>query len=116
MKLQKKAHASKLYQDGIAQHEKGKLFSFINIAGLSTGMAVTMIIGIWVWDEVSFNRSFQNYDRIGQAWQFVTFDVDKASFNSMPVPLAEELRTKYPDIEKAASLWKLLLIGFGAQG
>ena len=82
--------------------KKGKLFSFINISGLSIGMAVTMIIGIWVWDEFSFDKSFQNYDRIGQAWQFVTFDVDKVSYNSMPVPLAEELRTKYPDIERSS--------------
>jgi putative ABC transport system permease protein len=82
--------------------KKGKLFSFINIAGLSIGMAVTMIIGIWVWDELSFDKSFKNYDRIGQAWQFVKFEVEKVSYNSMPVPLAEELRTKYPDIEAAS--------------
>lgn len=82
--------------------KKGKLFSFINISGLSIGMAVTMIIGIWVWDELSFDKSFQNYDRIGQAWQFVTFDVEKASYNSMPIPLAEELRSNYPDIEKSS--------------
>ena len=82
--------------------KKGKLFSFINIAGLSIGMAVTMIIGIWVWDELSFDKSFKNYDRIGQAWQFVKFDVEKVSYNSLPVPLAEELRTKYPDIEAAS--------------
>jgi putative ABC transport system permease protein len=82
--------------------KKGKLFSFINIAGLSIGMAVTMIIGIWVWDELSFDKSFKNYDRIGQAWQFVKFEVEKVSYNSMPVPLAEELRTKYPDIETAS--------------
>src|SRR5690242_2777823 len=82
--------------------KKGKLFSFINISGLSIGMAVTLIIGIWVWDELSFDKSFQNYDRIGQAWQFVTFEVEKASYNSMPIPLAEELRSNYPDIEKSS--------------
>jgi putative ABC transport system permease protein len=81
--------------------KKGKLYSFINIAGLSIGMAVTMIIGIWVWDELSFDKYFKNYDRIGQAWQFVKFDVEKASYNSVPIPLAEELETKYPAFEKA---------------
>lgn len=80
---------------------RGKLYSFINISGLSIGMAVTLLIGIWVWDELSFDKHFKNYDRIGQAWQFVKFDVEKASYNSMPIPLAEELRTKYPDVETA---------------
>src|SRR5689334_18539336 len=82
--------------------KKVKLFSFIISSGLSICMAVTMIIGIWVWDELNFDMSFQNYDRIGQGWQFVTFDVEKTSYNSMPIPLAEELRTNYPDIEKSS--------------
>lgn len=81
--------------------KKGRLYSFINISGLSIGMAVTMIIGIWVWDELSFDKYFKNYDRIGQLWQFVKFDVEKASYNSMPIPLANELETKYPAFEKA---------------
>jgi putative ABC transport system permease protein len=82
--------------------KKGKLFSLINIAGLSIGMAVTLVIGIWVWDELSFDKSFKNYDHIGQVWQFVKFDADKVSYNSLPIPLAQELRTKYPDIEAAS--------------
>jgi len=81
--------------------KKGKLYSFINIAGLSIGMAVTMIIGLWVSDELSFDKYQKNYDRIGQVWQFVTFDVEKASYNSLPIPLAEELRNKYPDFKSA---------------
>jgi ABC-type antimicrobial peptide transport system permease subunit len=83
--------------------KRGKLYSFINISGLSIGMAVTMIIGIWVWDELSFDKDFKNYDRIGQVWQFVKFDVEKASYNSVPVPLAEELRSKYPDFESTCA-------------
>ena len=84
--------------------KKGKMYSFINMSGLSIGMAVTMIIGMWVWDELSFDKYYKNYDRIGQAWQFVKFDVEKASYNSVPIPLAEELRTKYPDIESGGSV------------
>src|SRR5688500_2909978 len=82
--------------------KRGKLFSFINVSGLSIGMAVTMIIGIWVWDELSFDKHFENYDRVGQVWQFVKFDVEKTSYNSVPIPLAEELRTKYPGIQATA--------------
>lgn len=79
--------------------KKGKLYSFINVGGLAIGMAVAMVIGLWVWDEVSFDKYHKNYDRIGQLWQFVKFDVEKSSFNSLPIPLGEELRSKYPDFE-----------------
>jgi ABC-type antimicrobial peptide transport system permease subunit len=82
--------------------KRGKLFSFINITGLATGMAVALIIGIWVWDELSFDKHFTHYDRVGQVWQFVKFGIEKSSYNSVPIPVADELRRKYPDIEATA--------------
>jgi putative ABC transport system permease protein len=78
---------------------RNKVYSFINIAGLAVGMAVAMLIGLWVWDEVSFNKSHKNYDRIAQVWQNVKFDADMGTYSSLPIPLAEELRSKYPDFE-----------------
>jgi putative ABC transport system permease protein len=78
---------------------RNKVYSFINITGLAVGMAVAMLIGLWVWDEVSFNKSHKNYDRIAQVWQNVKFDADVATYSSLPIPLAEELRSKYPDFE-----------------
>ncbi len=35
-----------------------KVFSFINIAGLSIGMAVALLIGLWIKDELMFNKAF----------------------------------------------------------
>jgi putative ABC transport system permease protein len=78
---------------------KNKVYSFINIGGLAVGMAVAMLIGLWVYDELSFDKDNENYDRIAQVWQNVKFDVDVASYSSLPIPLAEELRSKYPDFE-----------------
>ncbi len=34
---------------------KNKGYSLINIGGLALGMAVAMVIGLWVFDELSFN-------------------------------------------------------------
>lgn len=45
---------------------KNKGYSAINIGGLAVGMAVAMMIGLWVYDEFAFNRYFQNYDRIAK--------------------------------------------------
>ena len=78
---------------------KYKGYSFINIFGLAAGMAVTMLIGLWVYDEVSYDKHFKNYDRLGHLFQFVKFDVEKSTYDVMPIPLAEELRSKYPDFE-----------------
>jgi putative ABC transport system permease protein len=78
---------------------KNKSSSLINIGGLATGMAVAMLIGLWIYDELSYNKSFDNYNRIGKVWQFVKFDADKVAYDVIPIPLSTELRTKYPDFQ-----------------
>ena len=42
---------------------KNKGISFINIGGLAVGMAVATLIGLWIWDELSFDKQNKNYDR-----------------------------------------------------
>jgi putative ABC transport system permease protein len=44
-------------------------YSIINIGGLSLGMTIAMFIGFWIFDELSYNTSHQNYDRIAKVWQ-----------------------------------------------
>jgi len=41
-----------------------KIYSFINVAGLSTGLACAMLILLYVQDEVSYDRFHKNIDRI----------------------------------------------------
>ncbi|MCE7064598.1 ABC transporter permease [Dyadobacter sp. CY326] len=81
---------------------KNKGYSAINIGGLSVGMAVAMLIGLWMFDELSFDRSHKNHDRVAQVFQFVTFEVEKSIYDVMPIPLADVLRAKYPDFKSVA--------------
>ena len=81
---------------------RSKGYSAINIGGLAVGMSVAMLIGLWVWDEMSFNKYHKNYNHIAQAWQFVSFGPEKSSYNSVPIPLATELRNKYPEVKSAS--------------
>ncbi|PWG79944.1 ABC transporter permease [Pararcticibacter amylolyticus] len=48
---------------------KNKIQSFINIAGLSAGMFVTILIGLWIHDELTYDQYHQNYSRIAQVMQ-----------------------------------------------
>ncbi|GAB4046613.1 ABC transporter permease [Spirosoma litoris] len=74
---------------------KNKVYSVINIAGLSAGMAVAILIGFWVWDELSYNKAFPNYDRIAQVMQNQTFNGDVQTWSNVPLPLGPELQTSY---------------------
>jgi putative ABC transport system permease protein len=49
---------------------KNKISSFVNISGLAVGMAVAILIGLWVYDEVSFNKYHQNYESIAQVRRY----------------------------------------------
>ena len=81
---------------------KNKVFSFINIAGLAAGMAVAMVIGLWIFDEVTTNSQFKNYNSIYQVMMHQTFDGQRGSQTALPYPMGEELKSKYPDFKYVA--------------
>lgn len=82
---------------------KNKLHAFINITGLSIGMAVALVIGLWLWDELRFDANFSRYDRIGQIKQTVVNNGEIQMWSNLPWPLAEEVRSNYgSDIEEIA--------------
>lgn len=74
---------------------KNKTFSLINIAGLSIGMGVALLIGLWIYDEVTFSRNHTNYERIVQVMQHQTFNGEIGTQQSVPYLLGEELRLQY---------------------
>jgi ABC-type antimicrobial peptide transport system permease subunit len=74
---------------------KSKGYSFINIAGLAIGMAVALLIGLWIWDECSFDQYHRNYDRIAQVKQNSMNNGEVQTWTTVPYPLAAELRKNY---------------------
>jgi len=72
-----------------------KFFSAINIGGLAVGMAVAMLIGLWIWDELSYDKYNKNYDRIAAVMQQSTFNGEVGTGYNCPAPLANELRNSY---------------------
>ncbi|MBC8112346.1 MAG: ABC transporter permease [Verrucomicrobia bacterium] len=74
---------------------RNKVYSLINIAGLAIGMTVAMLIGLWIHDELSYNRYHENYDRIAQVWQHNVFNGEKSSQVANPYLMAEEIRNTY---------------------
>ena len=81
---------------------KNKIYSIINIAGLASGMSVAMIIGLWIYDEISANRHFKNYETVYQVMMNQTFDGIRGSQQALPYPIGEELKLKYQDFKAVA--------------
>jgi ABC-type antimicrobial peptide transport system permease subunit len=82
---------------------KNKLYSFINIAGLAIGMGLAILIGLWIWDELSFNKYHGNYRSIARVMVNQTFGDDISTDVAIPLPLKEELKNNYaPDFKNIA--------------
>jgi putative ABC transport system permease protein len=91
---------------------KSRIYSFINIMGLAIGMAVVMLIGLWIRDELNYNKDFANYERIVQVMLTQTHGNDTRTNESVPQPLAADMRTRYGADFKKVSLasWNSLHI------
>ncbi len=76
---------------------KNKFYSAVNIIGLSTGIAFTMLIAAYIWSELQVNRSLKNGDR-----QYIIQSKWKNQNEGFPLatlgPLAQELKQRYPDL------------------
>lgn len=86
-----------------------KMYSLINIGGLAVGMAVAIMIGLWVYDEVSYNRSYSNHDHIASFNRHVIDPSDPktaVSWFGTPQPVAKILTEKYGHLFKhVAIMW-----------
>ncbi|SHH53825.1 ABC-type antimicrobial peptide transport system, permease component [Chryseolinea serpens] len=74
---------------------RNKGYSFINIGGLAMGMAVAMLIGLWIYDELNFNTYHKNYNRIARVMRTLHVNGETVSTTTLPNALGDELRTKY---------------------
>ncbi|MBS1659751.1 MAG: ABC transporter permease [Bacteroidetes bacterium] len=77
---------------------KNKGYSFINIAGLASGLAITLLIALWIQDEVTFNHYHVNHKRIVQG--MVIQRLPERTWNGDVVSMAfgKAIRDKYQDV------------------
>jgi len=74
---------------------RNKASSLINIGGLAVGMAVAMLIGLWIWDEVSYDSGFKNEARIAQVMDNSWVNNETETTSASALPLAPALRNNY---------------------
>ncbi len=75
---------------------KHKLYSFITILGLTTGITFALLIGIFTWTEMHVNQSLQDIDRLYKLETKYKNDNGNPLF--VPVPLVPRAKQLYPGI------------------
>ncbi|MEP1779895.1 ABC transporter permease [Reichenbachiella sp.] len=77
---------------------KNKLYSAINILGLSIGIVCSILIWLWVTDELSFDKFLPKYKRLSQVWVHATFDGKINTWQSIPLPTYEAMKTAHSSV------------------
>ncbi|HEX9510020.1 MAG TPA: ABC transporter permease [Puia sp.] len=72
-----------------------KWYSAINIMGLATGTAVALLIGLWIWDELSFDQYHAHYGRLAQVMDVQTIQGEASTDEAIAIPLSNALRNQY---------------------
>jgi putative ABC transport system permease protein len=87
---------------GLRNLWKNKSFSAINIIGLATGLAVFLLIVLYVVDELSYDKFNVNADRIYRIHADLYFNSTSFISAATPEPLAATLRKDFPQVEQIA--------------
>ncbi len=89
---------------------RSRVYSLLNILGLATGMAVALLIGLWVHDEVSYDRWFPGYEQAYQVRYNYSDNGVIRNTEMVSIPLAEVLKQDIPEIAHVAlmggGLWE----------
>ncbi|HEX9504046.1 MAG TPA: ABC transporter permease [Patescibacteria group bacterium] len=80
-----------------------KVYSTLNIVGLAAGMAVTLLIGLWVFSQYSYDRFLPDYNQLYQVEINFTDQHDGTHTQAaVSIPLADVLRKSVPGIQLVA--------------
>ncbi len=83
---------------------KNKAFSAINIIGLASGLAVCLLIVLYVTDELSYDEYNANVNLIYRIDADIYFNNTQSNFSTAPDPLGLTLVREYPGIEQMVRL------------
>ncbi|RYZ29391.1 MAG: ABC transporter permease [Chitinophagaceae bacterium] len=86
---------------------KNKVFSFINIFGLSVGLTCCILISLYIYHEVSYDKHLENRDRLYQlGTTFIDDGVENKGLNTA-APLGRMLQQEYPEIVASTRMLQL---------
>ncbi|MDO3627464.1 ABC transporter permease [Mucilaginibacter sp. BT774] len=81
---------------------RNKVYSALNITGLASGMAVALLIGLWVYSQVSYDRFLPGYELAYKVRYNTNNNGEINTGGATNLPLAEVLKKDFPEIRYVA--------------
>lgn len=89
------------FKIALRNFKRDKVYTSINILGLSVGMAAFILVALLLQHLYSFDTFHTNYERIFRVQQEIQ-DEQKTDLTQTVYPLAKELKSTIPEVEEAA--------------
>jgi putative ABC transport system permease protein len=86
--------------------KRHKGYTFLNIAGLATGIAACLIISFFIKNEISYDDYHKDIDRIYRVAIDIQASADNRVFATTSATLAPALEKDFSEVEAAVRLWK----------
>ncbi|NTV83044.1 MAG: FtsX-like permease family protein [Bacteroidales bacterium] len=77
---------------------KRKVYTIINLLGLAIGITSFVLIMLYVYDELSYDKHYKKADQIARVCMIYDFGGVGENSASMPFPVAFTLKSEYPDM------------------
>jgi putative ABC transport system permease protein len=84
--------------------KRHKTYFFINIAGLAVGLACCLLIALWIFDELSYDRFHENCDRLYRVVVNQPSSGGMRKIVATPPPLGPALKNDFPEIVETTRL------------
>jgi len=87
---------------------KNKIFSFINIFGLSVGLTCCMLITVYLYNEMSYDKYHKNIHHLYQLATTFVKDGKEDKTPNTPAPMAAAMKQEFPEISETARIMALI--------
>src|SRR5687767_3785804 len=84
---------------------KDKFFSAINVAGLSVGIAVVLLIALYIHHEISYDRFHSQADRIYRIGSHLEMGGSITDFTTTFGPLGKAIKADIPEVREIVRLY-----------
>jgi putative ABC transport system permease protein len=85
---------------------RNRIYSLINVCGLALGIGCSLVIMLYVMDELSYDRHHTNVDRIHRVILDAQLMGKEIQGAVSPAPMAQAVIEEIPDVENAVRMWR----------
>ena len=94
---------------------KNKIYTVVNIAGLTFGLACSILISLWVWDEISYDKFHEKKTNIFQLFGDRFSDEERLIIPYAPSSLAEPMLAEIPEIVRITRVFPAEVVFHGSE-